>query len=616
MEILESNILSDKIRGQKSVLPSANKNSFAGLSSAFQGLLKNTEFTKSKNLTSLNDGSKMKEIIDASNLPRNDDRISKQESQESDRYSDTKDRSFRRADGRDMRGTVGRNNFEDNTGNPINNAIDYGNTDGHEISLQHDVASLNRVRDNRESEGGSHKYADQISADNNDASGTEVRPAQVSNENFSVFAGVSNGHGGDSSVSQVQEGALISALYSAQPLNSKDFGLRNKSIHNLGISEGVAKNNSGEVIKSKLGLFSFNEQSSDKALDPSRFRNSSNFGKSMGQNNNSQNSKVTSAQLYVSNLSHTAKSEQQVQELAKVTNGGSLGKIKVDLVDQATSLNSKPVSNLSYAAIQGSFLALNRLNSQQQNLNGQNLGLISNNSVGLNNVENAQFQNVQQQIMAQNQLTGSSGQINSAVKASANAQISQNVGSQNASSGDPLNGLSSQVDQSDKVRQTQSFNQGQRASVNTRTQALGTNGSVTDQISIKILKAIQAGNDQIKIQLKPAELGRVEVKMELANDGRVLAVITADNKDTLELLRRDAPELQRALNDTGMKLNSGDLSFNLKENDGREAKENESAGKNKYTDDDPEIAEDALLSESNLFDTNGLNPQGRIDIRA
>ena len=61
MEILESNILSDKIRGQMSVLPSANKNSFAGLSSAFQGLLKNTEFTKSKNLTSLNDGSKMKE---------------------------------------------------------------------------------------------------------------------------------------------------------------------------------------------------------------------------------------------------------------------------------------------------------------------------------------------------------------------------------------------------------------------------------------------------------------------------------------------------------------------------------------------------------------------------
>jgi flagellar hook-length control protein FliK len=88
--------------------------------------------------------------------------------------------------------------------------------------------------------------------------------------------------------------------------------------------------------------------------------------------------------------------------------------------------------------------------------------------------------------------------------------------------------------------------------------------SVIDQVSVKISKALQAGNDKISIQLKPAELGRVDVKMELTHDGRIMAVVTADNKDTLDLLRKDSNDLQKALENAGLQMDSGDMTFNLR----------------------------------------------------
>ncbi|MDG1885939.1 MAG: hypothetical protein P8J85_01960, partial [Alphaproteobacteria bacterium] len=50
----------------------------------------------------------------------------------------------------------------------------------------------------------------------------------------------------------------------------------------------------------------------------------------------------------------------------------------------------------------------------------------------------------------------------------------------------------------------------------------------TSQVSIQLSKAVQNGDNKIKIQLRPQELGRVEVKLEIANDGRAKALIIAE----------------------------------------------------------------------------------------
>ncbi|MDH3700686.1 MAG: flagellar hook-length control protein FliK [Alphaproteobacteria bacterium] len=87
---------------------------------------------------------------------------------------------------------------------------------------------------------------------------------------------------------------------------------------------------------------------------------------------------------------------------------------------------------------------------------------------------------------------------------------------------------------------------------------------VTNQVSVQIQKAVGQGVDQIRIQLKPADLGRVDVKLNVAPDGRVNVAVSVENPDTLELLQRDARALQNALQDAGLRTDSDSLQFTLK----------------------------------------------------
>jgi flagellar hook-length control protein FliK len=68
----------------------------------------------------------------------------------------------------------------------------------------------------------------------------------------------------------------------------------------------------------------------------------------------------------------------------------------------------------------------------------------------------------------------------------------------------------------------------------------------------------------VTIQLRPEELGRIEIKLEMSQDGKVRAAITADNPATLELLQRDARGLERALQDAGLRADASNLEFNLR----------------------------------------------------
>ena len=87
---------------------------------------------------------------------------------------------------------------------------------------------------------------------------------------------------------------------------------------------------------------------------------------------------------------------------------------------------------------------------------------------------------------------------------------------------------------------------------------------IADQVAVQIQKSLSQGNDRISIQLKPAELGKVEVRLDVGHEGRVTAVITADRADTLDLLQRDARILQHSLQDAGLRADSNSLSFELR----------------------------------------------------
>ncbi|MBL8705435.1 MAG: flagellar hook-length control protein FliK, partial [Rhodospirillales bacterium] len=59
-------------------------------------------------------------------------------------------------------------------------------------------------------------------------------------------------------------------------------------------------------------------------------------------------------------------------------------------------------------------------------------------------------------------------------------------------------------------------------------------------------------------------LGRIDVKLEVGEDGRVTAQVRAEKPETLELLQRDARGLERALQEAGLRADSGSLSFGLR----------------------------------------------------
>ncbi|MEH6545273.1 MAG: flagellar hook-length control protein FliK [Sneathiella sp.] len=92
---------------------------------------------------------------------------------------------------------------------------------------------------------------------------------------------------------------------------------------------------------------------------------------------------------------------------------------------------------------------------------------------------------------------------------------------------------------------------------------------VTEQISLQISNAAKEGADRIKISLHPSELGRVDVKLEIGQDGRLIAAIAVDKQETLDLLQRDSRSLEKALQDAGFETGSGSLNFGLSK-DGQE----------------------------------------------
>lgn len=138
---------------------------------------------------------------------------------------------------------------------------------------------------------------------------------------------------------------------------------------------------------------------------------------------------------------------------------------------------------------------------------------------------------------------------------------------------------------------------------------------LSDQIAVQIQRAAGTGSDRIQIQLKPAELGRVEVRLEMAHDGRMTAVVTAERAETLDLLRQDARQLLQTLNDAGLKADQQSLSFNLR---GDQGAGDRGDAHGRASDDAPgELVEgdgavDPFAGADGLA---GFGPDGRLNLR-
>jgi flagellar hook-length control protein FliK len=83
-------------------------------------------------------------------------------------------------------------------------------------------------------------------------------------------------------------------------------------------------------------------------------------------------------------------------------------------------------------------------------------------------------------------------------------------------------------------------------------------------ISVEAVKLDLGGTREFTIRLDPAELGRIDVKLEVKADGYVTAIVQADQASTYDLLRQDARQFEQSLWDSGLKTTSDSLNFSLR----------------------------------------------------
>jgi hypothetical protein len=83
-------------------------------------------------------------------------------------------------------------------------------------------------------------------------------------------------------------------------------------------------------------------------------------------------------------------------------------------------------------------------------------------------------------------------------------------------------------------------------------------------LAVEIVARSQDGSKRFEIRLDPPELGRVEVRLDVDQAGKVTSRLVVERAETLDLLRRDAPQLERALQHAGLNTEGG-LQFSLRD---------------------------------------------------
>ncbi|MEQ8196090.1 MAG: flagellar hook-length control protein FliK [Rhodospirillales bacterium] len=300
--------------------------------------------------------------------------------------------------------------------------------------------------------------------------------------------------------------------------------------------------------------------------------------------------------------------QQQAQALAQAIGEGNKAQINVKVTNEAATLVSQPTSNLSATAAtanDGQTPTLHALQAAQNPAAAaQTPGA---QQAAANNAAQAQTQQTtpqSTQTQTVNNTLASDAKTLGPVPANTAGHGATPGGGEGSTSGGSHAGTQDS-------QQTQHTNQTQAAST---TKFNVPRQAVMDQITVNISRAVQAGLDRINIQLRPESLGRVDVHLEMAKDGKVSAVIHADNKDTLDMLQRDGKELVKALQDAGLNLDDGDISYNLRGQNAQEGGEDGPAngGRADNVDGDTE-ADDPAANDD--FQEVDIIEEGRVNVR-
>lgn len=138
-----------------------------------------------------------------------------------------------------------------------------------------------------------------------------------------------------------------------------------------------------------------------------------------------------------------------------------------------------------------------------------------------------------------------------------------------------------------------------------------------EQVKVKLIKAAQGGLDKIKIQLNPSELGKVEVRLEIGSDGAIRGTVIAEKPETMDLLQRDAKQLERALQDAGFKTGGDSLDFQMR-GGGTNERQQSGSGNGSLSQDGGDLdgSDEQPASDTTGSEHDGIGDDGSLNLVA
>ncbi len=133
-------------------------------------------------------------------------------------------------------------------------------------------------------------------------------------------------------------------------------------------------------------------------------------------------------------------------------------------------------------------------------------------------------------------------------------------------------------------------------------------------LAVEIVANAQIGRSRFEIRLDPPELGRIDVRLDVDKQGQVTSHLIVEKSSTLDMLRRDAPQLERALQDAGLKTSDSGLQFSLRDQSQSQRNNDNDSGRNSHrlhiVEDEPVAVEPAARGYGRMS-----GQRGGIDIR-
>ena len=304
---------------------------------------------------------------------------------------------------------------------------------------------------------------------------------------------------------------------------------------------------------------------------------------------------------------------KQAAALSRLVGDGNRVAVNVSVAEEAAGVVSQSASNATAAAVLAAETGGKKGTGQTAQHGNAAAGTLAQNAQAAQQAAAGAAQTQAQQNAAQNAQTQAVAANATDAKAAVQAGVHANAGAQQVQAGGEATAQTNTAN-ANEAAQAQKTAAQQAATPRAQT---AFRQAVVDQVTVQITKAFHAGADKINIQLKPASLGRIDVQLEVAPDGRVSAIVTADNKDTLEMLQRDAKDLAKALQDAGLHADAGNMNFNLREQN-REAPEKGPDGPGGAEDGEfaAEIADEDLNAVMAAGYRGGVDADGHVDIRA